>query len=150
MQSSDSKKAISRRTFCKAGAAALAMLAMPRILKATALTDESFSGRCKVKVIRRHCFCDLLSSWADDPDSGPCALYKEGQEIVIVPERIAAFDRGEGICPLAWNALRPAVTALLGSGTAMKPCNALSSAAPSALVCCPDGLRPVVFAVENA
>lgn len=136
---------INRRRFCMIGAAALASFSMPSVAASVQL--PRLSGRCLLRVVRRCSFQDLQSCWSDDPDVGACEAFSDGQEIEITPEIYAGFERGEGFCPHAWRAVRPYVDAIM-RGEASVSCSPLREGSDTAaLVCCPEGTRPVVFAL---
>lgn len=128
------------------GAAALASFSMPAV--AASVQVPRVRGRCLLRVVRRCCFQDLQSCWSDDPDVGACEAFSDGQEIEISPEVYAGFERGEGFCPHAWRAVRPYVDALMCGDSAAPSCSPLRDGSdPAALVSCPEGTRPVVFAL---
>jgi uncharacterized repeat protein (TIGR04076 family) len=72
--------------------------------------------------------------------SGPCSLYKDGQEFIVKNE-----NQPKGLCPLAWNALFPYILTLMNNGNFRE----WYDEDGVAVGCCPDGLRPVVFKLER-
>lgn len=138
---------MNRRHFCMVSAAALASLSVPAA--AGSLQPGPKSGCCRVKVVRRCSFQDLQSCWGDDPDIGACDAFKDGQEIEITPESYVAFERGEGFCPHAWRVIKPYVDRIM-AGEQPEACSPVrTDEGAEAIVCCPDGTRPVVFALSR-
>lgn len=138
---------MNRRHFCMAGAAALASLSVPAA--AGSLRPGPVSGCCRVKVVRRCSFQDLQSCWSDDPDIGACEAFKDGQEIKVTPATYAALERGEGFCPHAWRAIKPYVDAIMAGDSAATCSPVRPDGAAEAIVCCPEGTRPVIFALSR-
>ncbi|NIV44299.1 TIGR04076 family protein [Candidatus Bathyarchaeota archaeon] len=71
--------------------------------------------------------------------SGPCPVFEEGQEYSvddIMPT---------GFCPYAWAVLRNAIITLRANGNFSD----WYEEPGVAVLCCPDGLRPVIFKIER-
>lgn len=146
----DKESKINRRRFCLLGATAMASLGIPEVITASSTTPGALRGGCVATVVRRCSFADLQSCWADDPDSGPCEAFADGQELHITPEIFAAYDRGEIICRHAWRALRPYVVAMMGGKSMTAVCSPLRAESNEKfLVSCPEGSRPVLFALKH-
>jgi uncharacterized repeat protein (TIGR04076 family) len=96
---------------------------------------------CRISVIKRTLHEDLVEEYVSDtrPDFGQCGAYEDGQEFVI-----EAFPiKPEGFCDWAWADIhRDVVAVMFGASYPWigKP--------GTAITCCTDGLRPVVFKVE--
>jgi len=73
--------------------------------------------------------------------SGPCTVFNDGQVFHIAEERMP-----EGFCPYAWDAIFPVVVTLKYNGNFSE----WYDEPGVAVVCCNDGLRPVVFKIERA
>lgn len=90
---------------------------------------------CRLTVLRRECHTDLQALFLDDPETGPCSLFRSGDEF-----RFAAGDRcPDNFCPRLWEAV----------------CSTLSSDSCAAtleektlILACPDGTRPVIVRVD--
>lgn len=73
----------------------------------------------------------------DGATVGPCPLLREGQ--VFIFEGGARMP--EGFCPWAWHDVYRSVS-VLHAGGSFEPWN---NRAGQTVVCCTDGIRPVVF-----
>lgn len=71
-----------------------------------------------------------------------CNYFKDGQEFVVDKQ---TSDMPVGFCPSAWASLWPFVV-MFGFGAKGLPWNKEGVG----ILCCTDGLRPVVFRVEGA
>lgn len=130
---------IDRRRFLKiAGLAALAGAA-PGALKAS---TGALARRCRITVLRCHCFSDLQSAWLDEPESGSCPMLCEGDTF----EAVSSRDCPRGFCEKAWHAIAPEIDRLLGGDSECGGCREASGR--GAITCCGDGTRPVIFHVE--
>lgn len=69
----------------------------------------------------------------------PCGLYEDGQEITI--DKLAM---PEGFCPSAWQTIYPNLRTLFYGGDLP-----FFSEKGTAVTCCADGMRPVIFKVER-
>ena len=91
----------------------------------------------KITVLKRLVLSDL-DKYKAEP-SVACALFKDGQEFVS-----KAIQMPEGFCSWAWADIHRDVVGLMIGGNfpwMRHPGTAVS--------CCTDGLRPVVFKVER-
>jgi uncharacterized repeat protein (TIGR04076 family) len=85
---------------------------------------------------------DLIEAYVSDArkDFGQCEVFKDGQEFIL-----EGFpSKPEGFCDWAWTDIhRDVVSVMFGSSYPwiQKP--------GTAITCCTDGLRPVVFTVEH-
>jgi len=99
-------------------------------------------SKCKVTVVKRAVHQDLIDEYISDTreDFGRCPFFKDGQEFMI-----EGFpSKPEGFCDWAWADIqRDVVTVMFGGGYpwVKQP--------GSAITCCTDGFRPVVFKVER-
>lgn len=147
-----------RRYFCKiaslaAGAIGLNAIPASALLPATPVGSGPVSvsdpvdpkvinntGRmtanCRVTVLRRECHLDLQSLYLDDPDTGPCRLFKSGDDY--------AFTVG-ALCP---SAFCPHLWELICSALNAKPCTP-GLDQTTTLLACPDGTRPVIIRVDR-
>jgi uncharacterized repeat protein (TIGR04076 family) len=89
---------------------------------------------------------DPKELWGDKPpvsvsDSfGSCERHYEGQEFIVEED----FMMPEGFCHWSWNGIQNAVRMLLFGGD-----YPWSIDKGSAVVCCNDGLRPVIYKLER-
>jgi uncharacterized repeat protein (TIGR04076 family) len=70
---------------------------------------------------------------------GPCALFKEGQTFHV------GDTMPSGFCPYAWDAIFYAIITLRSNGNFSE----WYEEPGTAVVCCTDGLRPVIFKLER-
>lgn len=97
--------------------------------------------KVRITVLHREFYPDLADTYLTDGGSvGPCPLLNTGDEFV--------FEGGakmpDGFCPWAWIDIYKSVGAI-SSGSSFKPWNSRDG---QTIVCCTDGIRPVVFNVE--
>ncbi|MCI9286242.1 MAG: TIGR04076 family protein [Muribaculaceae bacterium] len=128
-----------RRKFCRI--AALAVGAIGLGAEASTIGSRHVGSvvgrRCHVRVVRRECYDDLQSLYADDPEAGPCGAFECGMEWTLA----AGDGRPEGFCPKAWEAVVSAV-----GDVSQCPASAVRQGVM--MVSCPDGFRPVIFKIE--
>ena len=68
-----------------------------------------------------------------------CSIHKEGDSYTYT-----GFEKPEGFCPIAWQAIYPYALALYKGGDF----SSWYGEPGVAVLCCPDGRRPVVFRLE--
>jgi len=70
----------------------------------------------------------------------PCPVHKVGQTFLL-----EGYNQPEGVCGFAWNSIMPWAVMLKNHGDLK-----WHYEEPGAcVVCCPDGLRPVIFKIER-
>jgi len=100
-------------------------------------------SKCKITVVKRTLQQDLidenLSDEYKEKGLGPCSLFEDGQEFIL--EDFPGMP--EGFCHWAWADIqRDVVSIFFGSDYPWaKP--------GTAITCCTDGFRPVIFKVER-
>lgn len=102
--------------------------------------------KCKITVLRRCLFEDLGKEYGKDGVVVPCGFFKEGQEFVLDWDSYSVQGIPEGFCTIAWNAISEMIFCALATGKIIEADWAKSPT--EQVVCCPDGLRPVIFKVE--
>lgn len=162
MKSQDTNIDTGRRRFCRLAALAMAAMSVPHAVHAVGTRYDSGeklpdSGRCRLSVVRCHCFADLQSHYLSDPEAGGCTAFVAGQDIEISAADLATVDssgtlHGVKICPLAWQTLRPHIMTKLRASAGETSTTDLctGSADGTMLLCCPSGTRPVTFAITTA
>lgn len=101
----------------------------------------------KITVLKREFDPDLAREYIHNPDIGPCDLFREGQEFIVTRKNYSSFPYTHHFCSSAWDTIQEKVYAGLQGGNFywdhwMKD--------PKKLVlCCQDGIRPVVFLLET-
>ena len=98
-------------------------------------------SNCRVTVIKRTLHHDLVEEYASDTRGvvGQCSAFEDGQEFVIEGFPL----RPEGFCDWAWADIhRDVVAVMFGASYPW------IGQPGTAITCCTDGLRPVIFKVE--
>ena len=95
--------------------------------------------KIKITVIRKACYKDLMEKY-ENPIEHACDL-KEGSVFIA-----NGWQKPEGFCDSAWEALFPFVMTLAHGG--MNFFDGWMKNEKSAMVSCNDGFRPVSFLVE--
>lgn len=99
-------------------------------------------SKCKITVVKRTINQDLVDEYLDPKreNFGPCPAFEDGQEFAI--EEFPS--KPEGFCDWAWSIIHKDVVAMMFGGAypwIKQP--------GTAITCCTDGLRPVIFKVER-
>jgi uncharacterized repeat protein (TIGR04076 family) len=105
-------------------------------------SQEETMPNCKITVLRRTLHLDLMDEYLDGElgTFDRCSAFHEGQEFII--EGFPA--KPEGFCDGAWAGIHTDVTTMIFGGSypwIQQP--------GTAITCCTDGLRPVIFKVER-
>ena len=128
---------MNRREFCKIAALAAGAFGVGGArAAASTLGLAGASVRGRVTVLRCECFAEIQSMYLDDPESGPCPVFKAGESWNL------ADGLPEGFCPRAREAIERSA-AMLAS------CPDASAEDEAIIVACPDGSRPVIFRIER-
>lgn len=97
--------------------------------------------KVKITVLHKEFYPEYADEYlAEGRSVGACPLLEVGDE--FIDEGSAKMPGG--FCPWAWIDIYRSVSAL-SSGSSCKPWNKEDG---QTIVCCIDGIRPVVFAVE--
>lgn len=97
--------------------------------------------KVKITVLKKEFYPDFAEEYlTEGKEAGACSLLEVGD--VFIYEGSAKMP--EGFCPWAWIDIYHNVSAI-ASGATYTP---WSSAEGQSIVCCTDGIRPVVFKVE--
>ena len=96
--------------------------------------------KCKITVLKRMVHQDLVDEYMEPGAATlPCPHFTEGQEFIVDDQP------GQGFCDAAWNDIYKAYVTLMQGGSFapwMKDDHTM-------IVCCSDGIRPVVFKLER-
>ena len=98
-------------------------------------------SKCKITVVKRSLNQELIDEYVSDTrqDFDRCHVYEEGQEFILDGFPL----KPEGFCDWAWADIHREVVAIMFGA------NYPWIAQPgTAITCCTDGLRPVIFKVE--
>lgn len=101
---------------------------------------------CKITVLKKYYDAELAAAYCQNPDPGPCAVFQEGQEILIDEDAYFSLQIPGGFCSEAWQALDHYIYCALQGGPLMKGWMKDETVMIS---CCNDGVRPVVFCIER-
>ena len=97
--------------------------------------------KVKITVLRKEFYPELANQYlTDGKEVGACPLLNVGDEFVFE----GSAKMPEGFCPWAWIDIYRSVS-MVSSGGTCKPWNKRDG---QTVVCCTDGVRPVVFNVE--
>ena len=99
-------------------------------------------SKCKITVLKRTLNQELIKAYVSDSRKNfeQCPVYEDEQEIIIEDFPL----KPEGFCDWAWADIqRDVVTVMFGGSYPWirEP--------GTAITCCTDGLRPVIFKVEK-
>lgn len=102
--------------------------------------------KVKITVIRREFYQDLAEKYVARPGVGKCSVFEDGQEFTVTRETYNNFPYENHFCVSAWDVMKHKVYSALQGGNFywegwMKNTKEL-------IVCCDDGVRPVVFFLE--
>lgn len=97
--------------------------------------------KVKITVLRKDFHPDFANAYLTDGEAaGPCPLLEVGDEFIFQ----GSAEMPEGFCPWAWIDIYGSVSSV-SSGSTFKPWNNRDG---QTIVCCTDGIRPVIFNVE--
>jgi uncharacterized repeat protein (TIGR04076 family) len=105
--------------------------------------EDGLRMKCKITVLRKMFNQDFSKEFCQEPVT-PCPVFKEGQEFVY--DHSGDGNKPTGFCEHAWNDIYPTVMTLAHKGTFL----GWMKEDGISIVCCTDGIRPVVFKVESA
>lgn len=99
-------------------------------------------SKCKITVIKRTLNQDLIDEYLSETRENyvQCQVYEDGQEIIIEDFPL----KPEGFCDWAWADIHRDVVAVMFGGS-----YPWIKHPRTAITCCTDGLRPVIFKVES-
>lgn len=96
------------------------------------------SKNVRIKVLCCHFDKTLADQYLTDGQSvGPCPIHEAGQEYIYEGNAVMP----DGFCPWAWQDIYTSAHSL-HLGASMTPWNNREG---QTIVCCTDGIRPVVF-----
>lgn len=97
--------------------------------------------KVKITVIKKEFYPDLAEQYLTDGEAvGGCPLLNVGDEFIFE----GSAKMPEGFCPWAWIDVYNNASAI-ASGASYHPWNKKNG---QTIVCCTDGIRPVVFNIE--
>ncbi|MEN6313318.1 MAG: TIGR04076 family protein [Clostridiaceae bacterium] len=97
--------------------------------------------KVKITVLKKHFYEDLADTYlTEGRTAGPCPMLEEGDTFLF--EGGAVMPKG--FCPWAWIDIYAGVSAI-SAGAAYSPWYNKDGLQ---ILCCTDGVRPVIFSVE--
>ena len=101
--------------------------------------------KVKITVLERALFEDVCNEYGSEAflaqgGCAPCGRFEDGQEFLL--ER--GLDKPEGFCSYAWADIRHELMVVLNGGN--RP---YIGPEGTAIVCCTDAMKPVIFKIER-
>lgn len=97
--------------------------------------------KVKITVLKKEFYPELAEEYlTDGKQAGPCPLLSTGDEFIFEGNA----EMPKGFCPWAWIDIYRGVNSL-SAGASYTPWNNRDSLQ---ILCCSDGVRPVVFKIE--
>ena len=102
----------------------------------------------RITVFKRGYEQDLADRFLANPQTGKCSIFQDGQTFLVTKENYDNFPYENHCCVAAWDVIKNKVYAALQGGTFywagwMKDQR-------QQILCCDDGVRPVVFLLEKS
>jgi uncharacterized repeat protein (TIGR04076 family) len=95
----------------------------------------------KITVLKKHFYPDMADEYLTEGRSvGPCPLLEEGDTFLYKGSAVMP----EGFCPWAWIDVYRGISGIAAGATNV-PWNNRDG---MTILCCTDGIRPVVFRIE--
>lgn len=91
-------------------------------------------AQCKITVLRCCFDAALKARYVPDPNYGPCPYFQPGQVFFSTGDRPDGFD-----CNIGWKSIQDEVQGMCSDAPFFK----------EQVVCCNDGIRPVLFLLEH-
>lgn len=96
--------------------------------------------KVKIRVLKTICFKELAMNYGHSDNYHSCPVFQEGDEFIT--EDPFGNKMPEGFCHMAWQSLFMPVSVLAGGGKVL-------GIDDKHIVCCNDGLRPVIFELSR-
>jgi len=97
--------------------------------------------KVRITVLKKYLYEDLADSYLTEGRAvGPCPLLEVGASFLFEGHAVMP----EGFCPWAWIDIYRGVNAI-SAGASFSPWNSKDN---MQILCCTDGIRPVIFSVE--
>lgn len=101
----------------------------------------------KITVLKRGYDRELADRFLVDPNAGKCSIFNEGQEFIVTKENYERFPYENDFCAAAWDVIKIKVYAALQGGNFYW--EGWIKNRREKILCCDDGVRPVVFLLEK-
>ena len=97
-------------------------------------------AKARITVLKRMVNRDLIQEYlGEDNEMGPCGLFEDGQEFIQEDWRPP-----DGFCPWAWADIHKEIILVRRGGS-----QGGQMQEGTAIACCTDGFKPVVFRIER-
>ncbi len=103
--------------------------------------------KVKITVIKREYYQEPADRFLVNPQAGKCAVFREGQEFIVTRENYERFAYENNFCAAAWDVIKIKVYAALQGGNFYW--EGWIKDRKKQILCCDDGIRPVVFLPER-
>ena len=98
-------------------------------------------NKVKISVLKKEFYPELADKYiTDGKNIGSCPFYDTGDEFIYE----GGAEMPEGFCPWAWIDIYRGVSSVSAGGT-YTPWNIHEG---TQILCCTDGVRPVIFKIE--
>ena len=104
-----------------------------------------WKNQCRVTVLRRELYPDLVAEYAANPQVGKCTRFEDGQEFIIDKDSYLGMLNGQ-FCSEAWQSISHYIYAALQGGSIM---HGWMKDEAVMIATCSDGVRPVIFKIER-
>lgn len=135
-----------RRRFCKLASLTIGALGLSHLSAKAAIESTRNIRRseklpllpvgCRIIVERCQCDPELQAKYLDDPEEGPCRVFRVGNKL----EMRERAECPPEFCPKAWKTICDTLKENYNCAATVR--NGLKFAS------CPDGTRPVLFRIE--
>jgi uncharacterized repeat protein (TIGR04076 family) len=96
----------------------------------------------KITVLKKEFYPEYAAEYlTDGVEAGPCPILETGQEFIYK----GGAEMPTGLCPWAWIDIYNGVSSM-SNGASLEP---WYNRAGLTILCCSDGVRPVVFKIET-
>ena len=104
--------------------------------------ENGLKMKCKITVLKRMFNKNLAEKYCQEPVTR-CPVFTEGQEFIY--DHSGDGNKPNNFCEHAWNDIYPTVMTLAYKGTFF----GWMKEEGTNIVCCTDGIRPVVFKINR-
>ena len=105
------------------------------------------SYQVKITVIKRNHDPELVERFLNNTETGKCSIFQDGQEFYVTRDNYDSFPYENKFCVAAWDVIKIKVYAALQGGNFYW--KGWMRDQKQQILCCDDGVRPVVFLLEQ-
>ena len=103
--------------------------------------------RIKITVLKREFYQELADAFLVHPQVGKCGKFQDGQVFFVEEGQYDTFTHDGCFCQSAWDTIKDTVYSGLMGGNLYR--EGWSRDPGKLVLCCRDGIRPVVFLLEK-